>query len=274
MRLEQLHPAGLVAVIIAAAALPDRLAAQRTADEARLVVGISAGWIGGHHLWTVTGQPLPEQFPGLYDTVSLGRSVRENLTMTGQVTYYGGEHLGWTGEFTYIGGGFTDACTFARPSSDDYNRQVCTALDGRDEPASTVTLAGGVNYRPTGRTQFQPYLRAVVGLALMPRSSRAVVVNFYDPGGNLTEGDVYVDNSWSELRPTGALGFGIATAPSQGYQLNVEFRETWVRVSNVTGTTASPYTGIDAPHTGAWLRLPSLTVGFSVVLQKSRGRRY
>ncbi len=261
-------------MMLVALAATNRLAAQHTSDEARLVVGISAGWIGGHHLWDVTGQRLPQQFPGLYDTVALGRSERENLTMTGEVTYYGGEHFGWTGEFTYIGAGLTDACTFAHPSNDTYNQQVCGALDGREEPASTVTLAGGVNYRPTGRTQFQPYFRAVAGLSLMPRSTRAVVVNFYDPSGNLTEGDVYVDNNWSELRPTGALGFGIATAPSQGYQLSVEFRETWVRVSNVTGPTAPPYTGIDAPHTGAWLRLPSLTVGFSVVLQKSRGRRY
>ncbi len=265
---------GVMALAILAAAAPATLPAQRTFDAARLVVGISAGWIGGVHLWDVGTQPIPRQFPGLYDTVALSRDVRENLTISGQMTYYRGQHFGWTAEFTYVGVGLNDHCTFAHPSSDDYNQEVCGALQNREEPASAVTLAGGFNYRPTGRTQFQPYFRATAGLTLMPRSTRAVVVNFYDPSGNLTEGDIYTDNSWTELRPTGTLGIGIATAPSQGYQLQVEFRETWMRVATVTGPTGPPYTGLDAPNRGTWLRLPSLMVGFDIVLEKSRGRRY
>jgi hypothetical protein len=256
-----------------AVTLPTAVTAQTT-DEARLVVGIAAGWIGGHNLWGVPRQPLLTPFPGVIDTLALSRDIRSNITLSGQMTYFRGDHFGLTAEFTYVGLGFTDYCAHIYDTGNQYNGQVCTALDNREEPASAVTLGGGITYRPTGRTHMQPYARGVVGVTLMPRSTRSVVVDFFDANNNLTEGQIYVDNHWTELRPTGTLGIGIATAPSLGYQLRVEFRETFVHIATVTGATPPPYAGFDPPSRGTWLALPSLMVGFDIVLAKSRGRRY
>ncbi|HEX3926750.1 MAG TPA: hypothetical protein VHW65_02040 [Gemmatimonadales bacterium] len=260
------------AALVVAGLTHTPLAAQGSSDEARLVVGMSAGWIGGSHLWSVNSQTILTQVPNLNDIYALSRDIRSDLSISGQMTYYRGDHLGLTGEFTYIGLGTTDNCTLVQASGDPNNAAACTALNNTEHAASAVTVAGGVVYRPFGRSSVQPYFRAIGGLALMPRSTLLTFSDFTDNTGADAGLLIYDDEDWTQFRPTGTLGFGLATAPSQGYQLRIEARETWVRLESVTGPTA--YQTLTPGYRSFFKGFPSVMVGFDIVLEKSRGRRY
>ncbi|HEX6644527.1 MAG TPA: hypothetical protein VF037_07615, partial [Gemmatimonadales bacterium] len=59
------------------------LAAQATADQARLVFSVNAGFIPGASAWEVSGQPLV-QFqspdPPIVDEIRITRRIRSTLT--------------------------------------------------------------------------------------------------------------------------------------------------------------------------------------------------
>ena len=57
-------------------------AAQATGDEARLVLGISAGWVNGADLWSVSPQAV--QFTTPTDSFGLSRRIRSNLSWHGR----------------------------------------------------------------------------------------------------------------------------------------------------------------------------------------------
>lgn len=244
------------------------LHAQRTHDESRLVIGVARGWIGGIDLWDVM-QPVtaPGSRPDIFD---LHRSLRSNITLSGQGTFFPSPHFGITGEAAYLGAGTRDRCTLVNPTGDFVNEEACRAINGNDRSASGVALMGGVVLRPFSRSTFQPYVRALAGLSLVPRSTVDLSATF----GALSEIalPIYTGDKSHEVRPTGALGFGIATAPRSGYQLRLEARYTWVDLLVVTAPNAME--NLPATSRSKYIALPSITLGFDVVLEKHRGRRY
>ena len=236
------------------------LGAQATNDEARLVVGIGAGYIGGSSLWSVSNQPLLTA-AGHVDRLTLVRDVRSGITATGQLTYFPRPNFGWTGELTYLGLGTTDGCLITVDNNDPVNREACASLSGRDRAASAVAaMAGGV-YRFSSRGDVQPYLRGTAGFALVPRSTTAMTA--FSGQDNRNGLIIYLQDDSKAIKPVGALSAGFATAPSSGYQLRVEARATAVQLVTVTG-----------PSAAKWVLLPSFVVAFDVVLEKRRGRRY
>src|ERR1041384_5469546 len=83
---------------------------------------------------------------------------------------------------------------------------------------------------------------------------------------------IYHDPSWKPIRPSWAVAFGFATAPSSGYQLRAEIRETWLALGQVTGSTIGQ--GFAPPSRSVIKGFRSIMVSFDVVLEKRRGRRY
>ena len=259
---------GLLGLLIAVPA-----EAQRTNDESRLTVGIAAGWIGGIDLWQVDNEPIFTTVPDLHDTYALRRVLRSDVTLSGQMTYYRGEHLGYSAEFTYVGLGTDDACTLVQASGDAENAVACSALNGRERTASASSLNAGFTFRPWGRLSIQPYVKALAGLTIMPRSTIETTSDYNSPiDGSPTALHIFLDDTWKSFRPSGVLAIGFATAQSSGYQLRVEFRETWVGLRTVTGPSISEETV--PPTKGVIRAFPSIMVGFDIVLEKSRGRRY
>lgn len=256
----------LTGVLLVSGARP--LAGQRTHDESRLVVGVSGGWIGGHHLWSVE-QPVTAAAPR-NDLFDLDRSLRSDITLAGQVTYFPGPTLGITGEASYLGLGTHDQCSLIDPTGDFVNEEACRSINGEDRSASAVALTGGGVWRPFSRALFQPYLKGLAGLSLVPRSTVEMVAVW----GALSEGvlPIYTGNATHQVRPTGTLGFGIATAPRAGYQIRLEGRYTWVSLPVVTGP--NPMENMPAQWESQYIALPSITLGLDVVLEKRRGRRY
>ena len=259
--------AGSLAVLLAV--LTADASAQATRDQSRLVVGVSAGWIGGTDLWSVPNQPIIGLGPEP-DIFGLERTLRSNLTFIGQATFFPSDHVGLTAEVSYLGLGTTDQCLFVPGSDDPFNRAACGLINGDDRSASAVAMTAGVVLRPLSRAGIQPYMRAMAGIALMPRSTIPVqaILGFFEDEAL----QVYLEDGDKEIKPTGVLAFGLSTAPRAGYQLRLEARATAVQLLVVSGPTTSQN---QVPPTRSVTKvLPSITVGMDIVLEKRRGRRY
>ncbi len=251
-----------------AAPLSPSPASAQSHDEARVTVGVAGGYIGGTSLWSVKGQPIIG-FSNDTSLLNLNRRLGSNLTLSAQGAYYPSANLGFTAEFTYIGLGSEDGCALSSgggfPAED-----ACTALNGTNRPASAVSLMGGIVWRPFSRAAYQPYFRGLIGAAVVPRSTLQMSSTFGLEEENRLE--IYSENNSRMIRPSGAVGFGLATAPSGGYQLTVEGRATGAVIPVVTGTT--PNQGLVPPSAERFKVFPSFMVGLNIVLERRRGRRY
>jgi hypothetical protein len=78
------------------------------------------------------------------------------------------------------------------------------------------------------------------------------------------------------VEPSLALGLGFTAAVAKGYQIRWEVRDNIVGIQRVTGTL--PQSGLVSPtvppHGRVFKHLFSMTLGFDVVLERRRGRRY
>ncbi len=270
MRPSALQPAAHLVILGFLLALPAASGtAQATRDESRLVIGMAAGYIGGIHLWTVERQAIISN-SGPDDIFRLSRRIRPNLAIVGQATWYSRSNFGLTGELSYLGLGTVDGCGLVVPTPDLVNQLACSAIEDHELPASVVGVAAGVVFRPASRAFLQPYVRGVGGVAVVPRSTVRMAGTIDQLEGSIFT--IYPSNGGSDARLSGSLIVGISTSASAGYQLHLELRNTWVQLPVVTGP--APRQEIVPPTKAAWKRLPSLLVGFDVVLEKRRGRRY
>jgi hypothetical protein len=83
---------------------------------------------------------------------------------------------------------------------------------------------------------------------------------------------IYDDDHESRVEPQFALGAGFTAAIAPGYQLRWEIRDNITGVQTVTA--ASPQARTIPPHEVTFKHLFSLSIGFDVVLERRRGRRY
>jgi hypothetical protein len=68
------------------------------------------------------------------------------------------------------------------------------------------------------------------------------------------------------------LGLGFTAAVAKGYQLRWEVRDNIVGVQRVTSAPAAAR--VVPPHDVTYKHLFSMSIGFDVVLERRRGRRY
>ena len=262
----------LAFTIISLAVAAPAISAQATTDQSRLVVGVMGGWIGGKDLWSVASQPV-FAIGNQFDEFAIDRRLRSNVTFSGQATFFPSDNLGWTAEVTYLGLGTADRCEMVTSSGDFINEAACAAIDGMERSASAVALMGGVVLRPWSRGLIQPYFRAVVGMALVPRSTTAVTATFGQFGESALP--LYEEDGSRAAKPTGALSLGFATEPGSGYQFRVEGRLSATQLRVVTGPTATNAgASLVPPSKSEWVVMPSIMVGIDIVLEKRRGRRY
>lgn len=254
-------------ILLASTTLP-RLQAQRTNDVARLVVGVSGGFIGRAGLWRTT-QPMITRGTAI-DTFKLDRGIRSNINLTGHVAYFPNPRFGINGELAYLGLGTVDNCFRPVDINDQVNRLACTALAGQKRAASAIALMGGGIWRPIPAGDVQPYVKGQLGVALTPRSTSSMTAVFGEDDAFALP--IYRDEHTKEISPAAALGVGFATAPRNGYQFSVEFRATAVRLSTVDGP--APLGSQDPKIGSKWAVMPTITLGFDIVLERRRGRRY
>lgn len=240
-----------------------------TGDQARLVFTVSAGAVGGKKLWSTSPQPIPFIDPA--DTFALERRIRSTLAFGFGGAYFPGENMGFTIEGFLVGLGFEDSCRQLFSSGSGDVATVCRSIQGSRKAATSVILSGGTIMRVNSRKLFSPYARANLGLVFSDQSSLRTIGRFPTDSG-LADLVIYSDDKNSRVNPALALGVGFTAAVAKGYQIRWEVRDNIVGVQRVTGAT--PQIGFVPPHDRVFKHLFSVTLGFDVVLERRRGRRY
>jgi hypothetical protein len=243
----------------------------QTRDQARLIFTISGGVVTGRHLWQVENQPIQLSADNV-DTLSLGRRIRSSISIGFSGIYFGGEHLGWGVEGFLVGLGFEDNCRVAAlPSGSSATVAGCQSIQGAEKSASAVALSGGPILRTNSQSLISPYVRANLGLIFSNQSSIRTIARF-PAQFNIGDRLIFADDHDSRVSPSLALGAGFTAAIGPGYQLRWEIRDNIVGVQKVNGPV--PVSDQIPPHEVTYKHLFSLSIGFDVVLERRKGRRY
>ncbi len=253
---------------VAALLGPAVLTAQGTKSQANLVFGVAGSLTSGSDLWSISGQPAGSNIPP--DTVNLTRRISSGLGLMFYGQYFPGKTLGLTGEVFFMGTGYEDSCELAFAGGSSTVSAACANSDGQSNGTSTVLATVGGVARAWSRKTVSPYIKLAGGLAVINRSS----VSF--AGATGMGGTVFEflgDSNPSELSfaAVGAVGFTAQTSRG-GYQIRMELRDNYVAYDAVTGPAA--VAGQEPPTQRRYRHLWSFVLGFDVVLERSRGRRY
>ena len=264
--------APLVALVVALlAAVAGPAAGQATRDQARIAFTVSLGYVQPKSLWQVDRQPVSDR-PLPSDTFALTRRIKPTLTFGFSGVYFPGEHLGYVGEAYLLGLGFQDSCNLVYASGSSRNSQACSSIDRAEKAATAVALNGGLIYRINSRSAIAPYARIGAGILFSTQSSVRMIGTFPNAQGELVDAVIYPDARDSRVSPTAVLGVGFTSAIGRGYQVRWEIRDNLATVRSVTGPTAED--GMPPPTATRLKHLLSFNVGFDVVLERRRGRRY
>ena len=260
----------LTAALTGTGALPSLASAQATKDQSSLVFTVSLGAVGGSRLWSSSPQAV--QFIVPADMVALDRRIRSTLAVGFGGVYFPGENVGLTLEGFLIGLGFEDSCRHLFSSGASAVAEVCESIQGKKKAATSVILSGGTLFRFNSRKLFSPYARVNLGLVLSQQSSLRTLGQFVNSSGQIEDLFVYSDDHNSRVDPSLALGVGFTAAVAKGYNLRWELRDNITGLQSVKSTI--PISGFVPPHERVFKHLFSMTVGFDVVLERRRGRRY
>jgi hypothetical protein len=261
----------LVPVAVLAALAPSPVRAQ-TADQARLMFSLGIGQTsGGGTLWSVGRQPFIVSGTNT-DTLALSRSFRRSLDLVLSGTYFPGDHLGFNVEAQLLGLGTSDQCRIVSTQGASETADLCRTNNRAERGATTAALSGGLVYRVWSRQPLHPYGRINAGIMIDQQSFLKTSGRVGTVSGEAAELAIYDDAHPGSLQPYVSFGGGVVAVIGRGYQFRFEVRDNWVRVPKVTGPT--PRQGLTPPHTTVGKHLLTFTVGFDVVLERKRGRRY
>ena len=247
-------------------------AAAQTQQQPSIVLTIFAGAGAGHGLWTVDKQPLQRLGTPEYDTLRLSNEIGASLILGASATYFPSAHLGFHVELSYIGLPVNGSCTglFFHPDSENKNEQTCADIHSRSPDGGAIAIFTGVTLRAASSRAFSPYARLNLGLLSQSRSTIAM------DGGFVTSSGVGVRQVIGDRNPPrvavllgGAAGFTRPISP--GYQFRWEVRDLIVPLRRLTGP-ANPL-GV-GPTASKLYHHFSMFLGFDVVLERKRGRRY
>jgi len=264
-------PLAAIATLVSAAP-----AGAQTADQARLVFSLGIGQTsGGGQLWSVGRQPfIATLSPGLTqtDTLAVTRSFRRSLDLVLSGTYFPGDNLGFNVEAQLLGLATEDNCRIASAAGAPQTGFLCRSIGRSERSGSSAALSGGVVYRVASHQPLHPYVRANVGLLVTQQSFIKTTGTIPTVDSLPAQATLFEDNNPSSVKPYLSFGGGVVAVIGKGYQLRFEIRDNWVRVPRVTGTTARQ--GLRPPTDYTGKHILTATIGFDVVLERKRGRRY
>ncbi len=262
----------LLALGTGVARLP--LAGQATADQARLMFTVGLGMnSGGGTLWSVGNQPFITN--GQSDTLALARQFRRSLNVVFSGTYFPGPHLGFRGEAMLIGLGTRDACRIVAASGSRETSDLCGSLNRSERGATAASVSVGVVYRVWSQSVVHPYLAVQGGVVITQQSFLKMTGEVVPDTGNpavTADLTLYDDPDADKLHPYLGVGGGIIAVVASGYQLRFELRDNYLRLPAVASPTVRQ--NLEPRHTSVGKHLLSFSVGFDVVLERKRGRRY
>ena len=270
-----MHSPSLPGLAALAAALLTAPAAAQEGPRPRLILSIGAGVHSGHSLWQIGEQPLEVPDPDIlgYDTLRLARQLSSGLVVNFSGTYFTSGIVGFYGDVTFMDAGMDDGCAPVAPyypAPEEENAELCQSIQG-SVAANSILLAGlGLILRASPRGQSNPYIRAGVGYARVSNSTIGMA-GAYEVSGNAFSRQVIADESPVGGSPTLLLAAGMMQSIASGYQLRLEVRDDFFALERVTG----PANALGAVTTEtAWYHHLSLTIGFDIVFDRKRARRY
>ncbi len=260
-----------LACLITLLLAPAALGAQATADQARLMFTVGVGEAtGGGTLWRVN-QPFLSS-PGVADTLDVGRHFRNSLDVVFSGTYFPGEHLGFNIEAQLLGLGTRDSCSLVATQGAQITSDVCSSLNHRTRSATSAALSAGAVYRVWSHQVIHPYVRANVGFVVTQQSFIKASGQHGDSITGIAEVPLFDDRTGASVQPYYSLGGGVVAVLGHGYQVRFEVRDNWVRIPAITGPTIRQ--GLIPSSSPVGKHLLSLIIGFDVVLERKRGKRY
>ncbi len=250
---------------------PSVLRAQ-TADQARLMFSVGLGQSsGGGTLWTIGRQPFVIDATTT-DTLSVSRSFRRSLDVVLSGTYFPGDHLGFNVEAQLLGLATQDDCRIVFTQGSPDTQDLCRTIGRTQRGGASAALSGGLIYRIASHQPLHPYGRVNAGLLITQESfvkTTGTVITITNEPAQLT---LYEDRNPSTVQPYLSFGGGVVAVIGKGYQLRFELRDNWVRVPKVD--RATDIQGVKPPTSTVGRHILTATIGFDVVLERKRGRRY
>ena len=265
-------PLGLLLVLLARPVL-----AQRTGDQAKITLGITGGLVTGGSLWAVDAQPYTPTGASQADTLSLARSISTSFTFGLTTSYYPSNHLGLTGEIALLGLGTKTSCRVTRTQGAGETRDLCTSLAQSNTAATSVGISIGAAYRIASRQDISPFVSARLG-ALISEESTVDLRGYYftADSANVNTQQITVpifdDPNKNRIDIYGQLTAGFAFNAGHGYQIRLEGRDNYVRLPVPLSASAEGSGQFTRGRVGK--HLFSVVLGFDIILEKKRGRRY
>lgn len=245
-------------------------AAAQTGSQATLVITIAGGVHTGHSLYEIPKQPVLIA-PGTHDTLRLVRSIGSGLMLGFSGTYFPSGLVGLHGEISFIDLPLANSCdSLYQASGDPRNMEVCGNIDNSTVSSSVFGFMGGVTLRTAPRGQVSPYLRGSLGITVTSGSTVAMEGAFVQ-GGQVFVQPIILDDDPQGIALATSLAAGITAPVGTGYQLRLELRDDYFPLERATG--AADALG-NAPKESRYYHHFSLLIGFDVVLEQKRGRRY
>lgn len=252
---------------------PAGLRAQATADQAQIEFTVGLGQTsGGGQLWRVGDQPLVIQGPSSIDTLAVSRAFRRTINVSFSGTYFPSNHLGLVGEAQLLGLGTEDACGIKYTEGAATTSDLCKSIDRAERNATSVAVSVGAVLRIAGHQAVHPYLRLGGGIVVTQQSFVRMHGTTFGGGGGPSDLTLFADDNNTTVKPYGLFGGGVVAVAGKGIQFRFEVRDNWVRVPAVTGPTVRQ--GLIPPSQVVSKHILSFMVGFDIVLERKRGRRY
>lgn len=276
------HRLLLVSLMCAAVATTARA---QSPEDPRLEFTTFGGYIGNGSLWQVN-QQVSLVTASSADTLTLGRDFKTGFALGLGIQLYRSPHVGYQLEMAFLGTTTEGRCRLYNEGgayaydSDHVNQQACEDIQGSAIRTNAVSAQLGVIWRALTRGAVQPYLRAALGPAILGGSyvetkgvvGVPVVIDTVETG--IPVRVFLTEKDRRELTWTGTLALGSTLQMAPGYQLRFEVRDVILNVPTATGP-ANPLDVQSLARTGhRTVHLPSLTVGFDIVLERQRRRRY
>ncbi len=250
---------------------PVALRAQATADQARLMFTVGFGQsTGGGTLWRVN-QPFISG-PNSTDTLTVGRHFRNSLDVVFSGTYFPGEHLGLNVEAQLLGLGTRDSCSLLYTQGAQITSDLCSSLNHRQRSATSAAVSVGAVYRVFSNQVIHPYVRANAGFVVTQQSFIKTSGQHGDSTTGIAEVPLFDDHTGASLQPYVSLGGGVVAVLGHGYQMRFEVRDNWVRIPAITSPTVRQ--DLIPASSPVGKHLLTFTLGFDVVLERKRGKRY
>lgn len=244
----------------------------QTADQAKLMFSVGIGQTsGGGTLWSVGRQPFIIS-PTITDTLAVNRVFRRSLDLVLSGTYFPGNNLGINIEAQLLGLGTEDNCRITSAAPAQLTQDLCRSIGRTSRTGSSAALSGGLVYRFASHQPLHPYVRANLGLLVTQQSFIKTAGDVRGSGGEVSTATLFEDNNPSSVKPYLSFGGGVVAVIGKGYQFRFELRDNWVSVPTVTGATSRQ--GLKPPYDYVGKHILSATIGFDVVLERKRGRRY